>query len=153
MPIPASTPRFAPTGSRRTSYSVDASCGLSGAEERFPAELSGGMRKRAAIARALALDPSILFLDEPSAGLDPVLSAELDRLVLRLARELEVTVVLVTHELDSVFRIVQRAVMLDHKAGGIVAQGDPRALRHSDDPAVRRFFEAQPRRARCPAGD
>ncbi|HEU5283621.1 MAG TPA: ATP-binding cassette domain-containing protein [Burkholderiales bacterium] len=117
---------------------------LSGAEERFPAELSGGMRKRAAIARALALDPSILFLDEPSAGLDPVLSAELDRLVLRLARELEVTVVLVTHELDSVFRIVQRAVMLDHKAGGIVAQGDPRALRHSDDPAVRRFFEAQP---------
>jgi phospholipid/cholesterol/gamma-HCH transport system ATP-binding protein len=117
---------------------------LSGAEERLPAELSGGMRKRAAIARALALDPSILFLDEPSAGLDPIISAELDQLVLRLAGELDVTVVLVTHELHSVFRIVQRAIMLDQEAKGIVAQGDPRELRLSRDPAVRRFFEAQP---------
>jgi phospholipid/cholesterol/gamma-HCH transport system ATP-binding protein len=117
---------------------------LSGAEERLPAELSGGMRKRAAIARALALDPSILFLDEPSAGLDPILSAELDQLVVRLARELDVTVVLVTHELRSVFRIVQRAVMLGRETAGIVAQGDPRELRRSADPAVRRFFDAEP---------
>ncbi|WP_022660849.1 ABC transporter ATP-binding protein [Paucidesulfovibrio longus] len=115
--------------------------GLGGAAGMLPAEISGGMRKRAAIARAMALDPRILFLDEPSAGLDPVTSAELDDLIVRLSRTLGATFVVVTHELDSIYAIADRVIMLDKRTRRIVAQGDPRELRdHADDPEVRRFF-------------
>jgi len=115
--------------------------GLSGFADLMPSELSGGMQKRAAIARAMALDPRVLFLDELSAGLDPVTSAGLDQLVLSLARSLKVTFVVVTHELPSIFTIADRVIMLDKQAKGIVATGKPQELRdHSDIPYVRQFF-------------
>ncbi|AKU94607.1 ABC transporter, ATP-binding protein [Labilithrix luteola] len=114
--------------------------GLEAAAEKSPAELSGGMRKRAAIARALALEPSLVFLDEPSSGLDPITSAELDELILTLSRALGLTVVVVTHQLDSIFRIADRVLMLDRPSRSVIAIGDPRALRDSDDPRVRDFF-------------
>lgn len=113
---------------------------LGAAAARMPAELSGGMKKRAAIARAMALDPLILFLDEPSAGLDPVLSAELDALLKRLSRTLGVTLVIVTHELESIYAIADRVIMLDPESKTIIAQGPPAALREHRDPRVRRFF-------------
>ncbi|MDP2848775.1 MAG: ATP-binding cassette domain-containing protein [Humidesulfovibrio sp.] len=118
--------------------------------ERFgnvmPSELSGGMVKRAAIARAMALDPAILFLDEPSAGLDPVTSAELDSVVRSLAESLGITFVIVSHELPSILSIADRVILLDAHAKGIVAQGDPRSLNQcSTDPRVRRFFDREAR--------
>ncbi len=115
--------------------------GLDGFEDYLPADVSGGMKKRAGIARALALEPSLLFLDEPSAGLDPVTSARLDELILTLNESLGVTMVIVSHELESIFKIASRCIMLDREAGGIIAEGDPRELRnHSDDPRVTAFF-------------
>jgi phospholipid/cholesterol/gamma-HCH transport system ATP-binding protein len=115
--------------------------GLSGYEGHFPRELSGGMQKRAGIARAMALDPPVLFLDEPFAGLDPITSAELDQLVLTINREMGTTMVIVSHELDSIFEIAQRIVLLDKDKKGIAAVGDPRVLRErSSEPLVRRFL-------------
>jgi len=118
--------------------------GLSDAEARLPAEISGGMAKRAAIARAMALDPPILFLDEPSAGLDPITAAGLDRMILDLARGLGLTFVVVTHELASIFAIGDRALMLDRKSKGVIAEGPPTELRdHPPSDQVRAFFHRE----------
>lgn len=106
-----------------------------------PSTLSGGQLKRVALARALALEPPVLFLDEPSAGLDPVTSAELDRLISTLREALGLTVVIVTHELGSIFAIVDRCIVLDREARRIVATGAPRDLERSDQPRVRAFFQ------------
>ena len=113
---------------------------------RMPSELSGGMTKRAAIARALALDPGILFLDEPSAGLDPITSAELDQTIRELSHGLGITFVVVTHELQSIFAIADRCIVLDARRKTIIATGAPADLRdHSPDPYVRQFFARQAR--------
>jgi phospholipid/cholesterol/gamma-HCH transport system ATP-binding protein len=122
--------------------------GLAGASNKLPAELSGGMTKRAAIARALALDPPIAFLDEPSAGLDPATAVELDELILTLARSTRLTVLMVTHELASVFRIADRCVLLDRASRRVLATGDPRSLRDSDDPRIREFFNPAGKRGK-----
>lgn len=115
--------------------------GLSGSENRYPSSLSGGMRKRAALARALALDPAVLFLDEPSAGLDPLTSRRLDELVLSLRNGLGITVVLVTHELESLYRIADRMLFLDGDLHRPVALGVPAQLaEHADSDKVRAFL-------------
>jgi phospholipid/cholesterol/gamma-HCH transport system ATP-binding protein len=115
--------------------------GLTGCEKMLPLELSGGMQKRAALARAMALDPKILFFDEPSAGLDPVTSVELDRTILEINRALGTTMVIVTHELSSIFAIANRVIMLDAQEKSIIAEGKPDELKErSDDPRVRDFF-------------
>ncbi len=115
--------------------------GLSGYEDFYPAQLSGGMNKRAGIARAMALDPEILFLDEPGAGLDPLSSRRLDDLILRLRDSLGSTVVIVTHELASIFAIANNSVFLDAATRTQGATGNPSELRdHSDNPAVRLFL-------------
>jgi len=115
--------------------------GLAGFEDYYPAEISGGMRRRAGIARAMALDPDILFLDEPSAGLDPITSRMLDELILHLRDSLETTVVVVTHELASILDIGDNAVFLDTETKTMLARGHPRSLRdESDVDKVRRFL-------------
>jgi phospholipid/cholesterol/gamma-HCH transport system ATP-binding protein len=118
--------------------------GLADAALLLPAEISGGMAKRAAIARALALDPPLIFLDEPSAGLDPITSAGLDRLILDLRRDVGATFVVVTHELASILAIADRCIMLDRNAQGMIAEGDPKLLRDtSERPEVRAFFRRE----------
>ena len=114
---------------------------LTHAANLLPGEISGGMRKRVAIARAMALDPQIVFLDEPSAGLDPITSSSLDDLILKLRNEKGMTFVVVTHELPSIFKIGDRAAMFDRDRGGMVALGSPRELAESGgDDFVTRFF-------------
>ncbi|MHC4552938.1 MAG: ABC transporter ATP-binding protein [Planctomycetota bacterium] len=115
--------------------------GLAGYEDRMPAQLSGGMQKRAALARAMALDPDILFLDEPSAGLDPITAAQLDDLILQLSQTLGITFVIVTHELQSIFTLAGRAIMLDKDTQGIIAEGDPNEMKNDrSNQEVWRFF-------------
>ena len=119
--------------------------GLQEASYRLPSELSGGMIKRAAIARALALNPAIVFLDEPSAGLDPITSAGLDQTIIELSRNLGITFVIVTHELASIYTLADRCIMLDPQTKGIIAAGKPAELR--DNPPndlVKSFFHRQP---------
>ncbi len=123
--------------------------GLKGFEDYYPSEISGGMQKRAGLARAMALDPEILMLDEPSAGLDPVTARLLDDLILEIRDNLRATIVVVTHELVSIFRIANHCVFLDADSKTIIAQGDPKELlAHSRDPKVHRFLsggeEARP---------
>jgi phospholipid/cholesterol/gamma-HCH transport system ATP-binding protein len=115
--------------------------GLAGFEEHYPAEISGGMRKRAGLARAIALDPEILYFDEPSAGLDPLSSRRLDDLILELRASAMTTIVLVTHELPSIFELGDNAVFLDAERKTMIAQGRPQELRHSQEPKVRAFLE------------
>jgi phospholipid/cholesterol/gamma-HCH transport system ATP-binding protein len=118
---------------------------LAGYENHLPSEISGGMKKRAGLARAMALDPTVLFFDEPSAGLDPITSVELDNLIKGINAGLGTTMVIVTHELESIFNIAQRVVILDKSAKGIIAEGDPRDLKdHSPDPRVVNFFNRRP---------
>jgi phospholipid/cholesterol/gamma-HCH transport system ATP-binding protein len=115
--------------------------GLERAVDQLPSDLSGGMRKRAGIARAMALEPDLIFLDEPSSGLDPTTGLELDELVLTLNQQLGLTLVVVTHDLESIFKVGQRCIMLDRASKSIIARGDPRVLRDtSKDPRVHAFF-------------
>jgi phospholipid/cholesterol/gamma-HCH transport system ATP-binding protein len=114
---------------------------LAGYENHLPEELSGGMKKRASLARAMALDPTVLFFDEPSAGLDPITSAELDSLIKSIRAGIGTTMVIVTHELQSILNIADRIIMLDKAAKGVIAEGDPRWLKdNSTDPRVKAFF-------------
>ena len=124
---------------------------LEGSEDLMPSELSGGMQKRGGLARAIALDPRILFFDEPSAGLDPVTSAGLDDLILGLNRNLGTTMVVVTHELRSIFHIAQQAIMLDRETHRIIAEGTPASMRDSSPhPRVQAFFRRSSIRATSP---
>ncbi len=116
--------------------------GLEGFEYYMPSQLSGGMKKRAAVARALAMDPEILFFDEPSAGLDPIIAAGIDQLIVELKQAFRMTIIVVTHELASAYLIADRMVLIDK--GNIVAIGTPDAMRASTQPRVRQFFDRVP---------
>ena len=118
---------------------------LDGYQNHLPSEISGGMKKRAGLARAMALNPKILFFDEPSAGLDPVTSAELDNLIVQLNQSLGTTMVIVTHELESIFAVADRVIMLHKSTRGIIAEGDPKYLRdQSRNLFVKQFFNRLP---------
>jgi phospholipid/cholesterol/gamma-HCH transport system ATP-binding protein len=143
LPIEAHT-KLPPEARRMIARSKLGLVGLLDAADRLPAEISGGMLKRASIARAMALDPEILFLDEPSAGLDPITSAGLDQLITSLARDAGTTCVVVTHELQSILAIGDRCIMLDKEAQGMIAEGDPKRLREeATHPVVRAFFRRE----------
>ena len=114
--------------------------GLAGFEEHYPSEISGGMKKRAGLARAMALDPEILYFDEPSAGLDPLSSRRLDDLILELSNSLGTTIVLVTHELPSIFELGDNAVFLDAERKTMIAEGSPEELKECAEPKVRAFL-------------
>jgi phospholipid/cholesterol/gamma-HCH transport system ATP-binding protein len=130
-----------PAEIRRVASLKLALAGLAGFEDFYPSEISGGMRKRAGLARAMALDPEILFFDEPSAGLDPISSRMLDDLILELRDSLGATIAVVTHELASIFTIGNNSVFLDADTKTMIAQGDPKELRdHCPDPKVRNFL-------------
>lgn len=116
--------------------------GLSGFDSFYPSQLSGGMKKRAGLARALALDPEMLFFDEPSAGLDPVTAAGLDELIIKLNKVFRMTIIVVTHELPSVFKIADYVIMLDK--GYVIFSGTLNELKTSDNPRIRMFLERQP---------
>jgi len=116
--------------------------GLAGFEDYLPSQLSGGMKKRAAVARAMAMDPEILFFDEPSAGLDPIIAAGIDNLIVKLKEAFRITIVVVTHELASAFLIADRLVLIDK--GNIVALGTKEELRSSAHPRVRQFLDRVP---------
>lgn len=116
--------------------------GLAGFGDFKPAQLSGGMKKRAGLARALAMDPEILFFDEPSAGLDPIIAAEIDELILKLKRAFRMTMVIVTHELASAFLVADRILMLD--AGQVIATGTPEELKSNPNPRVQQFLNREP---------
>jgi phospholipid/cholesterol/gamma-HCH transport system ATP-binding protein len=128
---------LAPAEALAVSRTKLALVGLAGFEGHYPSEISGGMKKRAGLARALAMDPRVLFYDEPSAGLDPVTSAEIDELIIGLNKKLGVTSVVVTHEMDSAFRIADRMVLLDR--GKFIVSGTPEEMKNSADPLVRQF--------------
>jgi phospholipid/cholesterol/gamma-HCH transport system ATP-binding protein len=113
--------------------------GLTGFEDYLPSELSGGMKKRAAVARAMAMDPEILFFDEPSAGLDPIIAAGIDHLILQLKKAFHITIIVVTHELASAFLIADRMLLIDK--GQIMAYGTPEEMRSSTQPRVRQFLD------------
>ena len=117
---------------------------LDGYENHLPSEISGGMKKRAGLARAMALNPKILFFDEPSAGLDPITAVELDNLINHLNRSLGTTMVIVTHELESIYEVAHRVIMLDKRTRGIIAEGDPKYLQeHSQNLFVKHFFNRE----------
>ena len=116
--------------------------GLSGFEDFSPAELSGGMKKRAAFARAMAMDPEILFFDEPSAGLDPIMAAGIDNLIINLKKAYDITMIIVTHELASAFLVADRILVIDK--GHIIANDPPQALKESVHPRVRQFLDRVP---------
>jgi phospholipid/cholesterol/gamma-HCH transport system ATP-binding protein len=119
-----------------------AQVGLGGFEDYYPSEISGGMKKRAGLARALALDPAIVFFDEPWAGLDPVTSRKLDDLIRQVRDTLGTTLVIVSHELASIFELADRVIMLDRGEKGVIAEGDPRRLAaESPDPRVKEFLQ------------
>ena len=123
-----------------------AQVGLTGYEDHFPSEISGGMKKRAGLARALALDPAIVFFDEPSAGLDPVTSRKLDELILQIRATFGTTIVVVSHELASIFGIADRVIMLDRGEKGIIAEGVPKDLAlNNRDPRVQEFLRRSAR--------
>ena len=116
---------------------------LAGFGDLMPSELSGGMIKRAALARAIVMDPQLLFFDEPSAGLDPVVSAELDELILNLREAMNMTIVVVTHDLDSAFKIADRITVLDH--GSVLMIGDTAEIRESDNARIQGLINRRPR--------
>jgi phospholipid/cholesterol/gamma-HCH transport system ATP-binding protein len=132
---------FSKTERRKKALEKLSLVGLEDFIDYYPSEISGGMKKRAGLARALALDPKVLFFDEPSAGLDPISSAELDRLIMRLGRELHVTVVVVSHELDSAYSIADRALLIDNKTRGIAEIANPyEILKKTNNRWVKRFL-------------
>ncbi|NQZ59007.1 MAG: ATP-binding cassette domain-containing protein [Lentisphaeraceae bacterium] len=127
--------------SKRSASKKLALVDLQGFNDYYPAAISGGMKKRAGLARAMALSPNLLFFDEPSAGLDPISAANLDRLILKLSRDLNTTMVIVTHELDSIFAIADRAIILDKETRSIIEEGRPEDLQNnSQNEWVKRFL-------------